>query len=263
MILVEIIEKTFFASSRYWGSLNSSLCNLGHIWAMSTGIESADLNFAWNEKQLTEHDFEIVQQIKKYFLSKNLPFWWWVFPGAQTPQTAQILEKEGFSLVDRLASMAVELRSVPLERANNTDLRIEQVMTEEGLMIWEDVSFRGFEFPQHTRRQYNNFVRTFNIKADSPQTLFLASSWKVTIGTALLFCQEGAGGIYFISTLPNYRKKGVGLAIVQAVMRFAHENGRQYCSLQATPAGWNVYSKAGFKEYSRADIYCLKQHKNM
>jgi len=262
MSLEEIIEKTFFASSRYWGNLNSSLCDKGHLWAATTGIETADLNFACNEKPLTERDLDAVQQIKEYILNRNLPFWWWVFPSAQLPQTAEILAAEGFSLIQRVASMAVDLHAVTWEKGNYTDWRIEQIRTEEELKIWEDVSFRGFEFPEHTRSQYNGFVRRFNIRAGSPQILFLASVENEPIATALLFCQDKTAGIYFISTLRNHRNKGVGLAIVRAVMRFAQQTGRQYCSLQSTEAGWNVYAKAGFKEYCRADIYCLKQHQN-
>ena len=56
MNIIKSNKEIFFANGRSWGELNSSTYNSGSIWAMKTGIESADLNMVWNEKPLTALD---------------------------------------------------------------------------------------------------------------------------------------------------------------------------------------------------------------
>jgi len=263
MSLVKIIENTFFANGRYWGSLNRSLFVSGPVWAMNTGIESADLNMVWNEKPLTAKDNKAISIIKENYRNAGLPFWWWVFPCAQSQTTSDILKNEGFSLVDNIPSMVADLTVLPDEEIHNVDVQIIQIENRENLFLWEDVSFRGFEFPPAIRLQYTKFVNTFNIRPDSPQKLFLAFFQGEPVANSLLFCHENAGGIYFVSTLPAYRKKSIGLAITLATMQFARKTGAQYCTLQSSADGFRVYQQAGFKEYCRVAVYGLKNQQSI
>ena len=174
MSFISIIENTFFANGRYWGSLNSSFYHSGSVWAMKTGIESADLNMVWNEKPLMPNDGKAIQDIKKDFQQAGLPFWWWVFPGAQSPATIDMLKAEGFSFVDGIPSMLADLNLLPDEESSDAAVSIIRVRNKEELNLWEEVSFAGFDFPQETKEQYHRFVGTFNLSADSPQKFFLA-----------------------------------------------------------------------------------------
>lgn len=262
MSFIKIIENTFFANGRYWGNLNKSLLASGSVWAMNTGIESADLNMVWSEKTLTAQDNNSIAIIREHFRSIGLPFWWWVFPCAQSPRTAAILKNEGFSLVDNIPSMVADLTVLPDEEMHNADVQIIQVKNRENLFLWEEVSFRGFEFPLAIRQQYTKFVNTFNIRPDSPQKLFLAFFQGEPVATSLLFRHENTGGIYFVSTLPAYRKKSIGLVITLATMHFARKTGAQYCTLQSSPDGYRVYEQAGFKEYCQVAVYCLKNQQS-
>jgi ribosomal protein S18 acetylase RimI-like enzyme len=254
MSFISIIEKTFFANCRYWGGLNSSLYNSGSIWAMKTGIESADLNMVWNEKPLTADDGRTIQDIKKHFRKAGLPFWWWVFPSAQSPATLDRLKAEDFSVVDRIPSLLADLTSIA-DGPQDAGLKILQIRDKEALLLWEEVSFSGFDFPPETRQQYHQFANTFNLSPDSPQKFYLACLNGRPVATSLLFLHENAGGIYFVSTRAEYRKKGIGLALTEATMRFARQAGVRYATLQSSPDGLRVYQQAGFKEYCQVDVY--------
>lgn len=254
MNVVKSIEEIFFANGRYWGGLNSSLYNSGSIWAMKTGIESADLNMVWNEKPLTDENIKDIQYIKKYFREAGLPFWWWVFPDAQSQSTGSMLKAEGFSLIAGVPSMLAGLTGLTDDRPDE-GLPILQVGKREELLLWEEVSFAGFDFPPETRKQYHSFVGTFNLSPDSPQKFFLAFSDGEPVATSLLFLHENAGGIYFVSTLARFRKKGIGLALTGATMRQARQAGARFVTLQSSPDGLRVYEQAGFKEYCKVDVY--------
>ncbi|MEN6489157.1 MAG: GNAT family N-acetyltransferase [Smithella sp.] len=256
MNIIKSIEETFFANCRYWGSLNSSTYNSGSIWAMRTDIESADLNMVWNEKPLTVDDGKTIQDIKNHFRKNGLPFWWWVFPGAQSQMTNDMLRAEGFAVVDSIPSLYTALNTLYKEQRDER-LQIIQVGNQDHLALWEEVSFAGFDFPLETRQQYHRFTTTFNLNPDSPQKLFLALWNEKPVATLLLFLHESAGGIYFVCTLAEHRRKGIGLALMQATLRYARQAGARFATLQSSPDGMRVYQQAGFKEYCRVDVYSL------
>lgn len=256
MSVIPIIENTFFANGRYWGGLNSSLYRSGSFWVMKTGIESADLNMVWNEKPLTREDRGSIEDIKISFQQACLPFWCWVFPCGRSEATGEILQSAGFSFIESIPCMLADL-SRPEVEENDRSLQIVQVQNEETLCVWEKVSFAGFDFPPETQHQYHRFVGTFNLKTDSPQKFFLAYFNGQPVATSLLFLHETAAGIYFISTLAEFRRKGIGLAVTRAAMTAARLAGAQYATLQSSPDGLHVYRQAGFQEYCRVDVYGL------
>lgn len=257
MSAIKIIEDTFFANGRYWGRLNSLLYNSGSIWAMKTGIESADLNMAWNEAPLTADDSKAIQNIKKYFRKTGLPFWWWMFPSAQSPATIDMLKAEGFSFVDSIPSLLADLSLLPDREFGDKAITVKRVVNKEYLELWKEISFAGFDFPPQTHDQYGHFTAAFNLDPDSPQKIFLAFLNGKPVGTSLLFLAEKAAGIYFVTTLAEHRKKGIGLELTQATMRYAKMTGSRFATLQSSPDGLRVYQQAGFKEYCRVDVYSL------
>ncbi len=257
MSTISVIENTFFANARYWGGLDASLFHSHSIWSMKTGIDSADLNMAWSEKPLASEDIDPLRQIKSNYKNDGLPFWWWVFPSAKSATTIDILKDEGFSFVLSVPCMLADLKALRDGASCDAGITIRRVRDQEDLNLWKDVSFAGFDFPSETSAQYTRFVDTFNLDADSPQRFFLAYANGQPVATSLLFLTENAAGIYFVTTLAEHRKKGIGLELTQATLRTAKIAGARFATLQSSPDGLPVYERAGFKEYCRVDVYSL------
>lgn len=257
LIKIKNIEENFFAVSRYWGSLNSSLKRIGPICAMHTGVTISDINWAWNEKPLTKDDTQSINQIKEYYKNLNLRSWWWVYPRGQSPETAKLLQDNGLRLIAKVPCMAADLSNVLSEITFSENISVKEVKDKSDLFLWEDISFHGFEMPPRTREQFVNFVSSFNLDTQSPQRLFLACLDGKPVATSLLFTHNNSAGIYYVATLPEYRNKGCGLRITQAAMQAAMQAGFQDIILQATPSGVKVYTRTGFREYCRAEIYKL------
>ncbi len=255
MSFTSIIENTFFAICRYWGNLHGSLRSFGSIQAMQTGIDSADLNMVWSEKPLTREDAQCFPQIKKYYDGPGLPFWWWVFPSAKTPEMIDLLRAADYSFVSSTPCLLADLSLLPEGESCDPAVTISQVRNTEELALWKEVSFAGFDFPPPTDDQYSRFTASFDLRADSPQKLFLAFQNGKPVATSLLFLTDSAAGIYFVTTLTEYRKKGIGLKLTRQTMRFAKMAGARQASLQSSPDGLRVYEQAGFKEYCRVDVY--------
>jgi ribosomal protein S18 acetylase RimI-like enzyme len=257
MSLIKIMENNIFAIGRYWGNLNSYISGYQGIYCMNTGIAVADLNWTWNEKPLADNDIRIINQIKNNYEELKLPFWWWVYPCGQSKTTKAILINEGLNYLESIPCLAVDVSTIPLAIQKSDDSEISFVKDERERKIWEDISFAGFEMPQETRKQYNKFVASFDLSEKSPQKLFLAHWMGQPVATALLFLQSNAAGIYFVTTHAAYRDKGIALALILALMKFAKTSDYKYCVLQSSKEGLNVYLHAGFKEYCVADVYGL------
>ncbi len=258
MDAIENIEENFFAVGRYWGSLNFSLTQAGSIWAMNTGVSISDLNWAWNEKPLTNDNAKSILGIKEIYKQLNLRFWWWTYPRGQSPKTISLLEDAGLRLIEKVPCMAADLTNSAIEEKISDNIKISQVKDKNDLLLWADISFHGFEMPERAREQYGAFVSAFALGDQSPQKLFLAYCAGKPVATSLLFTHKNTAGIYYVSTLPAYRNKGLGLLITLAAMQTAKESGFKNVILQATPLGAKVYIRAGFKEYCQADVYRFK-----
>jgi len=224
---------------------------------MHTGVAISDINWIWNEKPLTKDDTQSIAQIKEYYKNLNLRFWWWVYPRGQSPETSKMLQDEGLRLIAKVPCMAADLNNSLSELKFSENISVIEVTDKNDLYFWEDISFHGFEMPQRAREQYGTFVSSFTLGAQSPQRLFVACFDGKPVAISLLFTHEKSAGIYYVSTLPDFRNKGCGLRITQAAMQAAMKAGYKDIILQATSSGEKVYARAGFKEYCRAEIYKL------
>jgi GNAT superfamily N-acetyltransferase len=258
MHFIENIEENFFAIGRYWGSLNSSLTQAESIWAMNTGVSISDFNWVWNEEPLTNDNAKSIADIKEIYKKLNLRFWWWIYPRGQSMKTTSLLQDAGLRFLEKVPCMAADLSDLQLKRQISNNITISPVKDKNDLLIWADISFHGFEMPESAREQYGTFVSSFDLGGQAPQKLFLAYFDGKPVATSLLFTHKNTAGIYYVSTLPAYRNKGLGLLITLAAMQAAKESGFKNVILQATPLGAIVYKRAGFKECCHADVYRLK-----
>jgi ribosomal protein S18 acetylase RimI-like enzyme len=257
MNAIESIEENFSAVGRYWGSFNSSFTVVNGINSMNTGISTADLNWAWNERPLMCENAADISSIKHRYRQSGLPLWWWVYPSGQSPLTKTMLEDAGFHLVAAIPCLAADLSAPAVDAVVPPEITVSLVKSREDLSRWEDVSFTGFAMDDPLAKQYHKFIGSFDISVTSPQKLFLAYFDGNPAGTALVFFYKDTAGIYFVSTLPAYRRRGMGRSLTHAVMSYARNAGSRFGILQSSKAGLNVYRRAGFKEYCRADVYTL------
>ena len=255
MKIIKLIEKNFFAVGRYWGKLSGGLIAAKSMHAMSSGIPTDDLNWAWNERPLTSEGIKGIKRIKNYYEQLSLPFWWWVYPSGQSPFIKKMMENEGLHFIRTMPCLAADLSALTLPMSSPAVIDIALVQGKKDLDLWEKISFAGFEMDGASQKQYQKFVASFDMQAASPQKLLLACFEGKPAATALLFFSQDAAGIYFVATLPAFRKRGVGLAVTLAAMQHAKQAGFQYIILQSSEAGLNVYKQAGFQEYCGADIY--------
>jgi ribosomal protein S18 acetylase RimI-like enzyme len=67
----------------------------------------------------------------------------------------------------------------------------------------------------------------------------------VTIGT--LFVGSQSVGIYDLVTHDDYRRRGIGSAMFEQLLKDARASNRRFAVLQASSDGLGIYLRAGFR----------------
>lgn len=65
----------------------------------------------------------------------------------------------------------------------------------------------------------------------------------------LLFKNGSAGSVEFVSTLPEYRNKGIGTAISATAIQGLQNTGVEIITLRACHDAINLYKSLGFETY--------------
>ncbi|MBZ5584161.1 MAG: GNAT family N-acetyltransferase [Acidobacteriia bacterium] len=76
------------------------------------------------------------------------------------------------------------------------------------------------------------------------------------VSTAALVMGGGAVGVYNVATLPEYRRRGYGEAVMRRALEEARrEHGIERSILQSTPAGFRLYERMGYRTVTRVSVY--------
>jgi ribosomal protein S18 acetylase RimI-like enzyme len=93
------------------------------------------------------------------------------------------------------------------------------------------------------------------LRFDIPLSNYVGYLSGQPVATSELFLGAGVAGIYWVSTLPEARRKGIGLAITQAPLLQAREMGYRLGILHSSDQGMGTYRQLGFVEKCRMGHY--------
>jgi GNAT superfamily N-acetyltransferase len=111
----------------------------------------------------------------------------------------------------------------------------------------------GFGLPDASESQcYDLFV---GLGYDLPLRNYIGYLHGKPVATAELFLGAGVAGIYWVATVPEARRQGIGAAMTHAALREARELGVRIGILHASELGEEVYRRLGFVEHCRMSHY--------
>lgn len=85
---------------------------------------------------------------------------------------------------------------------------------------------------------------------------YVAYHQGTAVATVAVVLAADSIGIYSVSTLPQYRRKGYAEALMRRVIEhYAHSAGIERTVLQATRAGYEMYRKMGYRPVSHFSVY--------
>ncbi len=133
-----------------------------------------------------------------------------------------------------------------------SNINVITPQTNSELDIWADTASRTFGCSVQEFKEF--FVPLVNFGQCTP---FLVMYDSNPAGTAMVYCGKDIAGIYSMSTLERYRRKGVAMAGLNACISLAKNRGLNYAVLHSSELGEQLYRKAGFDEVFRLQEWCL------
>lgn len=212
----------------------------------SSGIDYAPCNGVIGDSGIIPSEEEIEKALK-YFNSRKVPFIWWT--------AAQNLENHGFQFGGILTGIAIDIaKGIPTVKTGS-QVQVKIISSEEDLRAFATLAVNAFGMNPKALGQF----QAINTAAmnHQEQIHFLALLDGIPIGTATLSTCEDSAGIWNLATLPEYRKHGVGTALVSAALLEAKKLQYDYVMAILMPKGmaWGLFTKMGFKEVCQFPFY--------
>ena len=193
---------------------------------------------------VTEDKAEVfVKTITSHFISKGLPFACFRVSPLTPPSFISLLERCGFEKELEQSIMVFEGKTS--ENRLNPDVIVNEIR-EDGIDLFDRLMVKGFEMPAEWKEVFDRFVVDWMRKGARN---YLAYADGQPVGTISLFSKNKTGCILNVSTLREYRRRGIGTELTRHVVSDSFKEGNDLHTLQTDKGGQaeRLYQKLGFK----------------
>jgi GNAT superfamily N-acetyltransferase len=199
---------------------------------------------------------EEVSEVIDYFEKRNIPFVWETGPTTQPGQLGSILEAKGMAHVFDLAGMALDLEELKNQEVPS-GLVTNRVDKRDELQAWAHAFRKGFELADWSESGIFELIGDAWEESQGKWCHCVGTIDETPVASSSMYLDQGVAGIYFVSTVPMARKRGIGTWMTLRTLQEASALGIRVSILHAAPKAVNVYRRIGFKEYCRLSIYEL------
>ena len=203
-----------------------------------SGIPMKDFNCVFIKRK-TSKPLNACQKWEQFFALRKLPFRVVIRPGLEDSYLWLLLER-GYRKIDSVPVMS--LFSIQERESDRPDLVIRSVKGVTELGHFQETAVKGFSLPEGT----GPFVITEQILNLPDCDMFVGYSADKPVCTSMLIKTGPVAGIYWVSTLTEYRNRGFGQTITQRAVLEGKHKGCEFACLQASKMGKPVYVKIGF-----------------
>ena len=253
-VLIEAIKANLFEYYEYLGrSPKAEFHEDPCLKWVFTGIPYSFLNNVIFTQLASDNVDAVIQQALEGFKSKNITrLSWWTEPGTQPIDLGEHLVNHGLTYEHGAPGMAVDLMGL-MGESTPTGLAIKRVDNAEVLSEFVHAAAIGFGLPASSESIC--FDLFAGLGFDLPLKNFVGYIRGEPVATAELFLGAGVAGIYWVSTVPAVRHKGIGSAMTAAPLRQACEMGYHIGILHSSEQGIDVYRRIGFVEKCQMSHY--------
>jgi ribosomal protein S18 acetylase RimI-like enzyme len=164
------------------------------------------------------------------------------------------LTNNGFVKKAQSSGMAIDLFKLPFDLPPLNGLTVSTVTDEFSLQHWADGVSVGM-FGGGGKLDKTLFLK---LSGDGDIRGYVAYLDENPVATSMLFLSSGVAGLYLVSTLPDYRRRGIGTIMALTPLHVAKNLGYRVGVLEATETGKPVYQKIGFTELFNFNYYALE-----
>jgi predicted GNAT family acetyltransferase len=197
-----------------------------------------------------------VSQLVSMFNEHAKPWVWMIFPEHHESGLTSYLSEHGLRKVDTAHGMAMDLSHLSPDFTIPEFLTITRVKSKDELKLWCDVCKLGYPV---TDADAEAFLSSFGCVGFDPNAPFQSYvGWvdgKPVATSTGYFAKDGIVGIYCVSTLEEYRGRGIARAMTAFPMLEAKKRGYSGAVLHSTNIGHGVYQNIGFQDYYDIEVW--------
>jgi len=220
---VEARARAFPDSAATW-------VQIAGTYAMFDGPDSpVTQTFGLGMFQPITHDD--LAQIEQFFKTRGAEVFHEVSPLAD-PSTFPILSERGYQPVEFTSVLFRPIsRDVVLSVAPNERVKV-RVTNDGDKAVWSETAFQGWS----EYAELSDFLRDMGkVHACSASPAFLAEIDGQPIATGVLTIHDGVALLAGASTIPEARRQGAQLALLEFRLRYAAEQGCDIAMMAALP----------------------------
>jgi GNAT superfamily N-acetyltransferase len=183
-----------------------------------------------------------------FFSEANLPHIWPIFPGV--PESAcDILLERGLARDDDFYAMIADTSGARSKKDARTREVSGPIHGEAAAIKWAECAWAGFDSGDEAPEAFLSLAVNMSRRGEFSLVHIDGQA------TGMLCASGGTAGIYYVSTRPESRRRGLAGAIMDKLAAIADEAGARFTTLLATPSGRPLYLKHGFKDIAPVKIF--------
>jgi GNAT superfamily N-acetyltransferase len=225
--------------------------------AWTIGGSPIDYHNAVVRADLSEPEAEAVStEVASKLRARGVPGVWHLGPSMKPANLREILLRGGWMHAGDEPGMAVDLRSLRPDEVPD-GVAIREVASAEDLEVWTGTLGQGFgEGPAEAAWAGEVFGR-IGLGAESSWRHYLGLLDGRPVATASVLTACGVAGLYFVMTVPEERRRGIGSAITVRALLSARDQGYEVGVLQASEQGKGIYEALGFQELCQFELWAM------
>lgn len=159
------------------------------------------------------------------------------------------LQSLGYTTTDSMPVMVIDIDAM---RTPEPDASCDVArISADDAQAWASAFEAGYELPTRCAEAFSPLEIPIDDTDDAPVQFFAAKVEGRVVSTSFLRMAEGLAGVYGVSTIPEFRKRGIAARVTAHTLRAARELGFCVGALQSSHAGQNVYRSLGFRDVGK------------
>ena len=151
--------------------------------------------------------------------------------------------------------MAADLAALNEEAAVPQGFTLSEVDDGDSLATWCQIMTTVSGFPDFASSAWLEMYQDIEVLDDPLWHLYLGNIGGTPVATSELFLGGGVAGIHGVTTVPEFRGRGIRTAMTLSPIIDARRRGYAIGVLFSSEMAVGIYRRLGFQEYGKGYIY--------
>lgn len=254
------IDENLRAAMRFFGEASGSgeIRALDGSVAIFSGLDYGVFNIALLSSPASDGELESrVHDVARFFRERTLRWSFWLcddmIDGAAAKRERQTFANFGMRVISHPPGMLAPTLAPPARPLPQLECR--PVCDAASRSAFAEITSASFDIPYTVARTV--YSREQAWQGDYRGFVGIVQGRVVSI--VALVAAADVIGVYSLATVPAFRRRGYGEAVLRAaVAQMRERTGLTRLALQSTEAGYELYRRLGFREVTRFTVYLTK-----